>query len=47
MREIEPSGLYIIRDSFFEQYGNDRYMQNKGENRPTIMRFGINQAFFG
>lgn len=34
MREIEPSGLYIIRDSFFEQYGNDRYMQNKGENRP-------------
>lgn len=34
MTEIEINGLYLIDDSFFSTYPNDRYMQNKGENRP-------------
>lgn len=34
MKEITPSGLYIIKDQYFADYPNDKYMQNKGENRP-------------
>lgn len=34
MTEIQDSGIYIIRDAFFEKYGNNRYMKNKQESRP-------------
>lgn len=34
MKEIENSGFYIISDTFFRDYPNNRYMDNKGENRP-------------
>ena len=34
MEEIKPSGLYIIRDQFFADFPNDRYMDNKSESRP-------------
>lgn len=34
MTEIEPFGLYIIKDKYFVDFPNDKHMQNKGENRP-------------
>ena len=34
MKEIEQYGLYIIKDQYFADFPNDKYMQNKGENRP-------------
>lgn len=34
MEEIEQYGLYIIKDQYFADFPNDKYMQNKGENRP-------------
>ena len=34
MAGIEINGLYLIDDNFFSTYPNERYMQNKGENRP-------------
>lgn len=34
MREIEPFGLYIIRDQYFVDSPNDKYMLNKDERRP-------------
>lgn len=34
MTDIEVSGLYIIKDEYFSDFPNEKYMQNKGENRP-------------
>lgn len=34
MREIQNAGLYIIKDSFFEDYPSSSYMENKHERRP-------------
>lgn len=34
MKEIEPCGLYIIKDQYFSDFPNERYMDNKKESRP-------------
>lgn len=34
MKEIEIAGLYIIKDEYFSDFPNSKYMDNKGENRP-------------
>lgn len=46
MREIEPSGLYIISDQYFADFPNDRYMQNKGEARPHYYAIRGNDGIF-
>lgn len=42
MKEIEQYGLYIIKDQYFADFPNDKYMQNKGENRPHF--YAINDS---
>lgn len=34
MKEIEISGLYIIKDEYFAEFPNPKYMDNKVESRP-------------
>lgn len=34
MKEIQNAGLYIIRDEYFAEFANDKFMFNKNENRP-------------
>lgn len=34
MSKPTSSGIYIISDQYFADYPNNRYMQNKDENRP-------------
>lgn len=46
MSEIKINGLYIIDDAFFDDYPNDRYMQNKGENRPHYYAIQDNDGIY-
>lgn len=34
MKEIETSGLYIIKDQYFVDFPSTKYMDNKSQNRP-------------
>lgn len=31
---MKESGLYIVKDEYFEKFPSKKYMDNKGENRP-------------
>lgn len=34
MQDIESAGLYIIKDQYFQDFPNDKHMNNKSESRP-------------
>lgn len=34
MKQIESSGLYMIKDRYFQDFPNEKYMDNKNETRP-------------
>lgn len=46
MKEIAISGLYIIKDEYFSDFPNPKYMQNKGENRPHYYAIQDNDGLF-
>lgn len=46
MKEIETSGLYIIKDEYFSDFPNSKYMDNKGESRPHYYAIRDNDGLF-
>lgn len=46
MKNIEPSGLYIISDQYFADFPNDRHMENKGEARPRYYALQDSDGIF-
>lgn len=46
MKEIETSGLYIIKDEYFSDFPNPKYMDNKGESRPHYYAVKDNDGLY-